>query len=228
MVGIGPDDMKGAEMAKVSTGFTSKDDGFQFTNRFTHRFEYKFPLIGEIDLGSLVIGLCGGMCFATLDYFQAGRGIPAQSQIPASGSNLRKYLERRQVDSLIPPRGVLKVLTWMVRSDRSIGGFTSRTEFRMLRTRIKRGEPAVLALIRADRRDDATKNHQVVATGYDFDGRSRHLSIDLYDPNRPGRSPTLELDLNRPGVDGWIRQSSGEPLRGFFVIDYRRAALPAI
>ena len=213
-------------MAKVSTSFSSQIHGFRFTNRFENNFNYQFPLIGDVDLGSLVIGLCGGMCFAALDYFRAGRPIPQQRNVPAAGSKLRKYLEGRQVHSLLPPRGVLKVLSWMVRSDRSIGGFTARTEFRMLRTRINRGDPAVLALIRADERGDATKNHQVVATAYDFNQSTRRLTIDLYDPNRPRQSPALELDLRIPGRGGWIRQSTGEPLRGFFVIDYKRQVLP--
>jgi hypothetical protein len=123
----------------ATTGFSPQAHGFRFTNRFTQSFEYDFPLIGQVDLGTLVLGLCGGMCFAALDYFHAGRAIPPRTRVPASGTRLRGYLEQRQFESLLPPRGILKVLTWMVRSNRSIGQLTARGEFRMLRNRIDRG-----------------------------------------------------------------------------------------
>jgi hypothetical protein len=114
----------------------------------------------------------------------------------------------------------------MVRSDRSISQLTARGEFRMLRNRIDRGDPAVLALIRANDRRDATKNHQVVATAYEWDATAKQLKIDLYDPNHPRRSPNLTFDFARPSRGIAPRQSTGESLRAFFVIDYKPSSLP--
>ena len=92
----------------------------------------------------------------------------------------------------------------------------------MLRTRIDRGDPAVLALIREDLHGNPTENHQVVAVGYELNDLDRTLTIELYDPNHPGKTPSLTADFSNPsgGIDA--SQSTGEPLRGFFVIDYRK------
>jgi hypothetical protein len=84
----------------------------------------------------------------------------------------------------------------------------------------------VLALIRADDRPDPTKNHQVVATAYDWNASTKQLKIDLYDPNHPRRSPKLTFEFARPRRGISPRQSTGESLRGFFVIDYKPNSLP--
>lgn len=215
-------------MPRASTAFSPTAQGFQFRNRFEFILNYEFPLVGEVDLGTLIVGLCGGMCFAALDYYYSGRAVTSRTLVPPVNHELRKYLEKRQFDSLLPPRGILKVLTWMVRSDRSIGGFTSRGELRMLRRRIDRGDPAVLALIRADTRDDPTRNHQVVATAYNLNESTKQLRIDLYDPNHPRQSPNITLNVRNPSRGISIRQSTGEPLRGFFVIDYSRRPPPQV
>jgi regulator of RNase E activity RraA len=72
-----------------------------------------------------------------------------------------------------------------------------------------------------------TQNHQVVATGYDLDEYNRRVTLFLYDPNHPGKEPELTVGLD-PDGDPHIEQSTGEPLRGFFVLDYgpRKRGLP--
>ena len=84
-----------------------------------------------------------------------------------------------------------------------------------LRAAIDAGKPQVLCLIRSSRPDGIAQNHQVVAVGYaeSDDG----VSVVLYDPNHPGKSPTIDFVptgmLNRIR----LRQSTGEPIVGFFV-----------
>jgi hypothetical protein len=216
-----PIDEGGGKVVSIRTDFLPQDHGFRFINRFEFSFDFELPLAGTIDLGRIVYGLCGGMSFAALDYFHTGRSVPDQAAVPDEGSTLYRYLWDRQLDSLSLPVGVIKVLEWMLRDDESVGRLVARREFPKVRRRLDRGNPAVLALIRVHGIDDPTQNHQVVARAYDFDEATRQLKIYVYDPNHPGHEPWLSMNLARPsrGIDAV--QSSGEPLRGFFVLDYK-------
>jgi len=213
-------------VSSASTNFTPQTHGFRFVNRFQVSLDFELPLIGAIDLGDLVLGLCGGMCFAALDYFDASRPVPTVSSPPGQGTTLHRYLVQRQIDSLVPPQGVLKVLSWTVMPDRDVWRQTAGREFGKLRWRLDRGKPAVLALIRVGGLEGVTRNHQVVARAYDFNDATKQLSVRVYDPNHPGSEPSLNMKLQNPASGIQIKQSTGEPLRGFFVIDYRAKAPP--
>jgi murein DD-endopeptidase MepM/ murein hydrolase activator NlpD len=208
-------------MAHTKTNFASQINGFRFVNRFELQFPVKFPLplVGEIDLNNVVYGLCGGMCFTALDYFYAGKEVPDFSKVDEIDRKLFVYLVDRQLDSLSIPV-LLKVIRWMVSDDRYIGLRMARYELPRLRRMLDKGEPAVLALIRVRGLGDPTQNHQVLATAYDYDQAAKRMVITLYDPNRPAEEPVLSLDLNRPGAGIQIAQSTGEALRGFFIINY--------
>jgi hypothetical protein len=212
-------------MALVRTGFSALDHGFRFANRFEFSFELKLPFAGSIDLGSIVYGLCGGMCFAVLDYFRTGRPIPSQTSVEDIEPGLRSYLRERQLDSLSLPV-IPKVIEWMMREDGDVGRLTASREFPKLYRRLNRGNPAVLALIRGRGVEDPTQNHQVVALGYDLDDTTRQLTVHLYDPNHPGHEPTLSMNLATPSRGIEAVQSTGEELRAFFVIAYGRQTPP--
>jgi hypothetical protein len=62
--------------------------------------------------------------------------------------------------------------------------------------------------------------------GYDFDPLANQMTVYLYDPNHPGEEPSLALDLSHPGQGNSFTQSTGEPLRGFFVIPYASETPP--
>jgi hypothetical protein len=47
------------------------------------------------------------------------------------------------------------------------------------------------------------------------------MTIYLYDPNHPGEEPSLSLNLANPTAGVNLTQSTGEPLRGFFVNKYQ-------
>lgn len=213
-------------MASASTKFSPVTDGFQFVNRFKYFKDFELPPFGDINLGDFVVGLCGGMCFAALDYFHAGRKPSSRRTVPPKGSKLLDYLEERQFNSILPPEGIGKVLHWTLRSDRALGRLSAGRQLRMLRNRIDKGDPAVLALIRVKRLGNVTRNHQVIAWAYDFNEGNGSLIIDLYDPNHPRQAPTLTFDISRPSQGIRPQQSTGEPLRGFFVIDYKRRSVP--
>lgn len=208
-------------MALVKTSFSSMKDGFRFINRFEFKFPlmFKLPFAGEVNLRDVVYGLCGGMCFSSLDYYYAGRPIPDVSQVNQINPKLFAYLCDRQLDSLGLPT-LIKVIAWMVSEDGQIGLNMSRYELPKLRRMLDKGNPAVLALIRVKGLGDPTHNHQVLATAYDYNPTTRHMVVTLYDPNHPGEAPTLTLDFQNPSKGIQISQSTGEYLRGFFIINY--------
>jgi hypothetical protein len=66
-----------------------------------------------------------------------------------------------------------------------------------------------------------------VAWGYDYDEATGQAKVHIYDPNRPNQSPTLSMDFSRLDSGISAAQSTGEPLRGFFLMDYRVKVPPS-
>ncbi len=81
-------------MTKLLTNFTAKTHGFHFGNSFENK------IIDIPNLVSLTMhGRCGGMAFASLDYYYAGLPIPTHiasdfpnGATPADNSVLAKYI----------------------------------------------------------------------------------------------------------------------------------------
>ncbi|MBM3187359.1 MAG: hypothetical protein FJZ90_01395 [Chloroflexi bacterium] len=221
-------------MALVRTGFRAEDNGFRFVNYYDFAFEFDLPLIGPIDLGQVIYGLCGGMCYAALDYFHAGLPVLEVSSQPEIGTALYAYLWARQLRSLSLPVVPLKIMEWMLRGDDDVAHLTAKHEFSRVESRVARGNPAVICVIRAGGLTNPTLNHQVVVVGYDLKEATGDLTLYLYDPNYPGRETQIGMRLpSRRGQltaqEVGLYQSTGEPLRGFFVLDYRARSrgLPA-
>ena len=212
-------------MASATTTFVPEKHGYKFVNMFTLELKQNLPLIGEVDLEDMIVGLCGGMCFLALDHFHAGIPITPRETVPSAGEELRKRLIRKQIQSLIPPEGILKVLTWTAMEDSFVWRHTAGREFRKVRTRLDKGEPAVLALIRVGRGEDLRKNHQVVAHSYHYYEQSGKVRIGIYDPNLPGKRPNLLFNIASPRTGINAKQPNEGPLRGFFVIDYKPGTL---
>lgn len=204
-------------MARMYTGFDAREHGFRFTNYF----EYSLPLLGHYGWGHIVYGLCGGMCFAALDYYHAGIPIPKQTTVPAGDTPLYRYLVRRQLDSFRRPFVPLKVAAWMLRSDRQLARLMVTAELPRAYGSLAQGDPAVLLLVRKQGISDPTANHQVVALGYELDELTNQVTLPIYDPVHPGEQPALTMNLAHPDQGIALEQSTGEPLRGFFVLGYR-------
>jgi hypothetical protein len=215
-------------MTQQLTPFKAQEQGFKFINRFELPFPSTIPLpiFGQVDLKSIVYGLCGGMCFAALDYFNAQKLVPPYDRPEELPFDYELYLWDRQIDSMIPLT-IPTVIEWMLLDDLDVATRCARFEVPKLRRSLDQGNPAVLALIRARHLESPTENHQVLATGYDFDEAGKQMKIYLYEPNHPGAVPTIDLSVARPSQGIQISQSTGEPLRGFFVIQYRFHEPPA-
>ncbi len=214
-------------MVKAQTGFKPLEHGFRFVNYFEFRFpiKYALPFTGNVDLNDIVFGLCGGMCFSALDYFYTNQTPPIDEHPDKINGKLFTYLCQRQLDSL-SIQVVLKILDWMLNEDRVIASRMTRYEIPKLLRMLDKGQPAVLCLIRVQGLNNPTRNHQVIATGYEVDLATGDLIISLYDPNYPGRETTLLVRQSK-GVEGRIlEQSSGEQNRGFFIIPYKVRRTP--
>lgn len=194
------------------TRFLPNLHGYHFPNRFDALRPLDLPLIGPVDPGTLIIGLCGGMCFAALDDLAGGAPIPPYTQESDLPEPLLSRLYRRQTDSL-NLRTLHRIFTSMLRGDEDLARLTRDQEIPHLRAMLDSGTPAVLCLIRGQGITDPTQNHQVVAEAYEYDPIHGVFKFYLYDPNHPDSEPYLIL----PSAPEPFEQSTGESLRGFFI-----------
>ncbi|PHR57130.1 MAG: hypothetical protein COA47_12015 [Robiginitomaculum sp.] len=182
------------------TRFEPAVHGLAFGNTFRNNF------VSELDIRTG--GLCGGMVYTALDYYNANRPKPNWAYPPAEHEILRKFIYNRQVNSIES-----NVDKW---TELTINPFGTRnTEFfnwglqggpggRMteLKRAIDAGTPVPLGLRSCG--SSCKGDHQVLATGYDF-GRYKgdlgayktDMKIKLYDPNNPGRQMTLIADPSK-------------------------------
>jgi hypothetical protein len=99
-------------MTRSKTSFNPIIHGYRFVNSFGLELKYDLPLIGEVDHEDMVVSLCGGMCFSALDRYQSGFPITPRKTTPDSRSAMRTHLIKKQIQCLIPPDGIIKVLNW--------------------------------------------------------------------------------------------------------------------
>jgi hypothetical protein len=175
----------------IKTDFTPQKHGFQFGNHFVDTI-LKTPF-GNIQTR----GRCGGMAFASLDFYYSGIPVPSQ------GIALGDYIYRRSVDSIFS-LSAFKFLSW------------KRTEFSKLKRAIDKGNPVVLGLISGSKGAGVTKHHQVVAYGYDEPTKDK-IVIFIYDSN----SPNQEVVLESVKAPSYFKASNGSEWRGFFVQNYK-------
>lgn len=212
-------------MVSNLTNFSSNQHGFLFINHFDTSFEYQLPFIGKVKLGEIIYGLCGGMCFAALDYYHAGRPVPGYTQEEEFTVTFNRYLLNRQLDSMMLPT-IPKIIEWMLRDDQEVIQLTTQREIPKIRRSLEKGDPVVLALVRVSGAGNPTANHQVLATGYDFNPDTKDITIHTYDPNYPGEQPAITMNLTKIGAGGSLKVSTGEVLRGFFIIKYKSEKPP--
>jgi hypothetical protein len=232
-------------MTKIRTNFDPKVNGFHFTNRFdggavvaelarqdrlSELTGLKVPKAAQ-DLADLAsgasfwgtFGLCGGMSSTALEWFKQGDPIPVTHTIPNRDSELFRELVRRQADSLQGRTVLERCMVWQLLPDRApawmfwikgVGKLTTQGEWPKLRAALETGTPTLLVLLRNHGVASPAKNHQVVAVGFDIMSGGG-VVVHIYDPNHPGSSPTFALDVRNQTVGP--KQSTGEPVRGFFL-----------
>ncbi|MCS6830036.1 MAG: hypothetical protein RMM08_00220 [Armatimonadota bacterium] len=209
----------------VMTPFNPSQHGFKFANFF------KIPTnIANIT----VAGLCGGMSYSALDYYNARTPVPNQPYMPAPGSPLGDYILARQFESV---RANMDKWTEVGVNP---GGARNAEFFRWglqpgsgrmgeLRYYIDRNTPVVLGLWPVQ--GDFFNAHQVVAIGYDL-GRyygdpnefAEDFKIFIYDPNHPNQTIVMRPDLR----NGWFYYENDpqKRWRTYFVDSKYRAQRP--
>lgn len=194
---IGENSGSGGASGAVMTRFSPERHGFNFTNRFDN---WGTHFGQEINFS----GLCGGMSYASLDYYYAGVAVPIATSTPTEGNQLTNFIRGRQWKSydnqgdkwaelFINPFGwrTSEFFNW------GIQGYNGG-RLEELRARIDAGQPVPLGLFAAGSGGLTSKHHQVVAIGYKlngYDGRfgtnANKLEIYVYDPNCPNSIRTL-------------------------------------
>ncbi len=187
-------------VTKKMTAFKPQQHGFKFANTFTSAVD--FGGINGLRLG----GLCGGMVYSSLDYYNKKIAVPTQNYRPANRTTLQSYIYNRQLNSLasnadkwteliVNPFGwrTTEFFNWGLQG-------TNGGRIQELKELIDKGNPAPLGLFIAG--DGGLRSHhQVLAIGYDM-GRYKgdlgqykeDFKIFIYDPNYPNTIMTLRAD----------------------------------
>jgi len=223
------------------TGFLSSRNGFHFDNSFPAVPDLALPTpLGELKIGNAANGLCGGMVYAALDYFNFGLPVPADAKAPAKGS-LFDYLVDRLFYSFDLPAGVLRYVELMnplyPDGQSLLGRFFAglngrawtmiRQEWPVIKVSLDAGRPIPLGLIKVKSSDlkQLGHNHQVLAIGYDLNGTD--LALFIYDPNFSDHDHvTLRLSVADPSRPIALSYSTGEAVYCFFHTRYAFAVPP--
>jgi hypothetical protein len=198
-----------AETVRVP-GFLPSHTGLHFVNYYPHEptLTITLPLGRVLPIGDAANGLCGGMVFTVIDFFQAKQPIPPDANPPAAGSRLYQFIVKRLFDSFNLPLGIGRYLALMEPTFPDVGlgfGLPGRSsvmvndEWPRIKASLDAGQlvPLGLVKVKSDRPEDLGKNHQVLAYGYDLDGTD--LTIWLYDPNYADRDD-VQVQLSIAGV----------------------------
>jgi hypothetical protein len=228
-----------ADVVQRVPGFLPSTSGLHFANYYPHEPELTvtLPFGRVLNIGDAANGLCGGMAFATADFFESGRPIPSDRQPPPPGSPLYQFIVKRLMDSFDLPFGINRYIELMEPAFPDVGlGFglpgrasvMLRDEWPLIKTLLDGGHVVPLGLIRikSNQLHDLCKNHQVLAYGYDL--HDTDLSIWLYDPNYPDQDD-VHIQLNTASVEVPVplEYVPSEPLFCFFHAAYTPIEPPA-
>jgi hypothetical protein len=222
-------------------GFLPSTHGFGFANAWPPGPTVR---LGPLDtrlagFGDAAAGLCGGMVMTVRDLWEAGLSAAGRPQ-PENGTAAFRFIVRRQVQSLDWLRVPLRYYDLMAfrpdpptRLSRALRRDPPRVAsvtrgWPAIRAVLDGGRPCPVGLIRTSGASPwrLSRNHQVLAYGYDLADDGSRLAIRVYDPNHPGRDDValraeLDQDDGRPTHERVrLAQTTGEPLLGFFAQPY--------
>lgn len=195
--------IKMTDDGRVMTSFNPAEHGFKFANTFQ-----------GVDASYRYGGLCGGMVYASMDYFRARKPIPPQTYKPANRTPLQSYIYGRQNDAAM----VNQLDKWMELQINPFGwrdnefyewGLkgTGGGRIEELRGLLDARNPAPLGFYEGGVKDYSGNNygdHQILAVGYsmgryrgDLGKNKQDFKILVYDPNHPGWTLTMVPDVSR-------------------------------
>jgi hypothetical protein len=218
--------------------FLPSRHAFAFDNAWPDQPAVVLPTpFGDIGIGNAGGGLCGGMVFAALDYWLAGR-LPGVERPPA-GAPLYRYIVNRLIDSWHVPVGIAQYYQWMalpdadrviklfghqVVAERGLRWRTVEVQWPQIKKDLDRGLPVPVGVVTVASKNpkDLALNHQVLVFGYRADGSD--VTVRVYDPNRGRRDDiTIRMDTGTPAKAVPFVHNlglGGRAVRGFFRAAY--------
>ena len=203
-------------MTDTVLDFRPSRHGFHFPNDWPRGAPAR---IGPVTLFRIRAGMCGGMCVAAWRSWQDGAQAPSDITAP-TGGRLADQIWHAQLASLRLPLGPLRYL-WLqlpVVSAATRRRVTLAEALPALRRSIARGSPQVLGLVRTVAWNPfaASRNHQVLAYGYELVGNpgepATRVEIRIYDPNLPDNDQ-VRLSVH---PDGRIEHPDGNLVAAVF------------
>ncbi|MEN8376874.1 MAG: hypothetical protein ABFS34_15710 [Gemmatimonadota bacterium] len=175
-------------------------------------------------------GLAGGMCWAAIDRFAAGRRIPRTVHAPGAEDPLYAEFILRLANVLAKDTVARAAAAQRMPDSGRTGslGRLARAEWARARKEMDAGRPVLLLLIgQRGPFADPTGNRFVLGARYEAD--SERATVWTYDPRRPGDdAATLLLDLGKGSAAFSGRMGRDEHIRGLIAVPYDRAAPPAV
>jgi hypothetical protein len=222
--------------------FIPSVNGFAYANAWpsTPIRQFKLANVATLDIGDAANGLCGGMSFTVADLHRAGLPMPADASPPKPDTARYRYIVDRQITSfdsgklplrfyrLMSPTRPATEPSWAAWLGRTGVDRHSRTyvmvheEWPIIRRLLDSGTLAMLGLVRVVSADPMllSRNHQVLAYGYDIDGT--RVTIRICDPNWPrDDTVTITLDIADPfgsSAPTWSKPDA--PLVCFFTAPF--------
>lgn len=220
-------------------GFVPSRDAFPFPNSWPRAPGMSIATpVGRLGIGNAARGLCGGMVFAALDYWNAHLAPPPA--MPAPDTELYKFIVRRLVQSWHIPAGVAKYYQWMTLPDadsrlrasgrsliiRGVWRRTVEREWPKVRALIDNGQPVALGLVTVASTNPLLlgANHQALAYGYQVTDSA--VSIAVYDPNCGPNDGVRIVFYPSSGHQLMHNLNIARPLRGFFLTAYSPVTPP--
>jgi hypothetical protein len=220
-------------------GLLPSQNGLHFSNYYPHEpaISVPLPMGRSLNIGDAANGLCGGMAYVVRDFFEAGQATPSDTQPPAAGTPLYKFIVQRLLDSFDLPFGINRYLELMTPLFPDVGliGLPGRasvmvsTEWPAIKSDLDAGHPVPLGLIKVKsaRPRDLGQNHQVLAYAYDLEGTT--LSISVYDPNYPNNDDVrMSLNIADPHQPVPVTYTPQESVFCFFRTNYSPRQPPAL
>jgi hypothetical protein len=223
--------------------FLPSQDGFAFTNAWPSEPAVVVSTpFGQISIGNAAAGLCGGMVFAALDYWQTGIAPPAAR--PAPGQPLYRYIVQRLIDSWHLPAGAAEYYQWMnlpdgntgfdlfgryIVTEQGVAWRTIETQWPQIAAGLDSGTPAALGVVTVASASpaDLGVNHQVLAYGYG--ASASQVTVQVYDPNSGLNDGIyIRFDPRAPAKPTTFAHNLNiaRPVRGFFQTAYAPATPP--
>jgi hypothetical protein len=181
---------------------------------------------GRIGIGNAALGLCGGMVFAALDYWLAGREPPAEQ--PAPGTPLYRFIVRRLLGSWRLRAGVMRYYPGMLATDGELAGRTILGQWPRIKALLDQGQPATLGVVTVASANPLLlgRNHQVLA--YSYHEADAEVTLRVYDPNSgPDDGVAVRFSTAQPAGAFTHNIAGSWPVRGFFLTRYTRVEPPA-